>query len=507
MATNQDKVKELIDLRNQAKLGGGEKRIESQHKKGKYTARERIAMLLDEDSFEEFDMFVTHRCNNFGMEKTKFLGDGVVTGQGTINGRIVFVFAQDFTVFGGALSEMLAQKICKVMDKAMTVGAPIIGLNDSGGARIQEGVNSLAGYAEIFERNILASGVIPQISAIFGPCAGGAVYSPALTDFILMTDQSSYMFVTGPKVVKTVTGEDISTEDLGGAEVHSTKSGVSHFMVENEEEGISLIRDLLSYLPSNNLEEAPMMVCNDPIDRLEDKLNSLIPDNPNLPYNMLEVIEAIVDQGKFLEVHKRYARNIIVGFCRMGGRSVGIIANQPSFYAGVLDIESSRKAARFVRFCDCFNIPILTLTNVEGFATTVEEEKTIASKAAILTAAFAEADVPKVNLITGNAYGSAYITMNSKHIGADMVFALPDANIGMMDAQVAAKIMYADDKDADISAKAAEFAAQSGTQAAAARGYVDSIIAPEAARKQLIFAFELLFTKSEYPIGKKHGTI
>ena len=367
MATNQDKVKELIDLRNQAKLGGGEKRIESQHKKGKYTARERIAMLLDEDSFEEFDMFVTHRCNNFGMEKTKFLGDGVVTGQGTINGRIVFVFAQDFTVFGGALSEMLAQKICKVMDKAMTVGAPIIGLNDSGGARIQEGVNSLAGYAEIFERNILASGVIPQISAIFGPCAGGAVYSPALTDFILMTDQSSYMFVTGPKVVKTVTGEDISTEDLGGAEVQSTKSGVSHFMVENEEEGISLIRDLLSYLPSNNLEEAPMMVCNDPIDRLEDKLNSLIPDNPNLPYNMLEVIEAIVDQGKFLEVHKRYARNIIVGFCRMGGRSVGIIANQPSFYAGVLDIESSRKAARFVRFCDCFNIPILTLVDVPGF--------------------------------------------------------------------------------------------------------------------------------------------
>ena len=367
MATNQDKVKELIDLRNQAKLGGGEKRIESQHKKGKYTARERIAMLLDEDSFEEFDMFVTHRCNNFGMEKTKFLGDGVVTGQGTINGRIVFVFAQDFTVFGGALSEMLAQKICKVMDKAMTVGAPIIGLNDSGGARIQEGVNSLAGYAEIFERNILASGVIPQISAIFGPCAGGAVYSPALTDFILMTDQSSYMFVTGPKVVKTVTGEDISTEDLGGAEVHSTKSGVSPLMVENEEDGISLIRDLRSYLPSNNLEEAPMMVCNDPIDRLEDKLNSLIPDNPNLPYNMLEVIEAIVDQGKFLEVHKRYARNIIVGFCRMGGRSVGIIANQPSFYAGVLDIESSRKAARFVRFCDCFNIPILTLVDVPGF--------------------------------------------------------------------------------------------------------------------------------------------
>ncbi|MDY5535246.1 MAG: acyl-CoA carboxylase subunit beta, partial [Butyricimonas virosa] len=390
--TNQDKVKELIELRAQAKLGGGEKRIESQHKKGKYTARERIAMLLDENSFEEFDMFITHRCYNFGMEKTKFLGDGVVTGQGTIDGRLVFVFAQDFTVFGGALSEMLAQKICKVMDKAMTVGAPIIGLNDSGGARIQEGVNSLAGYAEIFERNILASGVIPQISAIFGPCAGGAVYSPALTDFILMTDQSSYMFVTGPKVVKTVTGEDITTEELGGAEVHSTKSGVSHFLAENEEEGISIIRDLLSYLPSNNLEEAPIAICNDPIDRLEDRLNEIIPDNPNLPYNMMDVIEAIVDNGKFLEVHKRYARNIIVGFCRMGGRSVGVIANQPNFYAGVLDIEASRKAARFVRFCDCFNIPVLTLVDVPGFLPgRVQEYGGIITHGAKLMFAYGEA--------------------------------------------------------------------------------------------------------------------
>lgn len=395
--TNQDKVKELIELRAQAKLGGGEKRIESQHKKGKYTARERIAMLLDENSFEEFDMFITHRCYNFGMEKTKFLGDGVVTGQGTIDGRLVFVFAQDFTVFGGALSEMLAQKICKVMDKAMTVGAPIIGLNDSGGARIQEGVNSLAGYAEIFERNILASGVIPQISAIFGPCAGGAVYSPALTDFILMTDQSSYMFVTGPKVVKTVTGEDITTEELGGAEVHSTKSGVSHFLAENEEEGISIIRDLLSYLPSNNLEEAPIAICNDPIDRLEDRLNEIIPDNPNLPYNMMDVIEAIVDNGKFLEVHKRYARNIIVGFCRMGGRSVGVIANQPNFYAGVLDIEASRKAARFVRFCDCFNIPVLTLVDVPGFLPgRVQEYGGIITHGAKLMFAYGEATVPKV---------------------------------------------------------------------------------------------------------------
>ena len=421
------KSKNLSTYENQAKLGGGEKRIESQHKKGKYTARERIAMLLDEDSFEEFDMFVTHRCSNFGMEKTKFLGDGVVTGQGTINGRIVFVFAQDFTVFGGALSEMLAQKICKVMDKAMTVGAPIIGLNDSGGARIQEGVNSLAGYAEIFERNILASGVIPQISAIFGPCAGGAVYSPALTDFILMTDQSSYMFVTGPKVVKTVTGEDISTEDLGGAEVHSTKSGVSHFMVENEEEGISLIRDLLSYLPSNNLEEAPMMVCNDPIDRLEDKLNSLIPDNPNLPYNMLEVIEAIVDQGKFLEVHKRYARNIIVGFCRMGGRSVGIIANQPSFYAGVLDIESSRKAARFVRFCDCFNIPILTLVDVPGFLPgRVQEYGGIITHGAKLMFAYGEATVPKVTVTLRKSYGGAHDVMSCKQLRGDFKLRLAD---------------------------------------------------------------------------------
>ena len=406
--TNQDKVKELIELRAQAKLGGGEKRIESQHKKGKYTARERIAMLLDENSFEEFDMFITHRCYNFGMEKTKFLGDGVVTGQGTIDGRLVFVFAQDFTVFGGALSEMLAQKICKVMDKAMTVGAPIIGLNDSGGARIQEGVNSLAGYAEIFERNILASGVIPQISAIFGPCAGGAVYSPALTDFILMTDQSSYMFVTGPKVVKTVTGEDITTEELGGAEVHSTKSGVSHFLAENEEEGIAIICNLLSYLPSNNLEEAPIEVCNDPIDRLEDQLNEIIPDNPNLPYNMMDVIEAIVDNGKFLEVHKRYARNIIVGFCRMGGRSVGVIANQPNFYAGVLDIEASRKAARFVRFCDCFNIPVLTLVDVPGFLPgRVQEYGGIITHGAKLMFAYGEATVPKVTVTLRKSYGGA----------------------------------------------------------------------------------------------------
>ena len=336
---NQEKVKNLIDLRVQAKLGGGEKRIASQHAKGKYTARERIDMLLDEGSFEELDMFVTHRCNNFGLEKEKYLGDGVVTGHGTIDGRSVYVFAQDFTVFGGSLSETMALKICKVMDMAMKMGCPVIGINDSGGARIQEGVTSLAGYAEIFERNILASGVIPQISAIFGPCAGGAVYSPALTDFVLMTEQNSYMFVTGPKVVKSVTGEDITTEDLGGANVHAGKSGVSHFKAESEEEGIMIIRKLLSFLPQNNLEEAPLFDCKDPIDRLEDSLNAMIPDNPNLPYDMKNVIHAIVDNEEFLEIHRHYARNIIVGFARFNGVSTGIIANQPNFLAGVLDCD------------------------------------------------------------------------------------------------------------------------------------------------------------------------
>ena len=431
----EEKIKQLLDNREKAKLGGGIKRIDSQHAKGKLTARERIELLLDQDSFEEFDMFVTHRCAEFGMSDTKFLSDGVVTGQGTINGRLVFVFAQDFTVFGGALSEMMAEKICKVMDKAMTVGAPVIGLNDSGGARIQEGVNSLAGYAEIFERNILASGVVPQISAIFGPCAGGAVYSPALTDFILMSDQTSYMFVTGPKVVKTVTGEDITTEDLGGAEIHSTKSGVSHFLAQTEEEGIATIRELLSYLPSNNLEEAPTTVCNDPFDRLEDRLNSLIPDNPNLPYDMMEVITAIVDDGKFLQVHERYARNIILGFCRMGGASVGVIANQPNVSAGVLDIEASRKAARFVRFCDCFNIPILTLVDVPGFLPgRVQEYGGIITHGAKLMFAYGEATVPKVTVTLRKSYGGAHDVMSSKQLRGDFNYAWPTAQIALMGA-------------------------------------------------------------------------
>ena len=518
MATNQDKVKKLIDLRVEAKLGGGQKRIDSQHQKGKLTARERIGMLLDDGSFEEFDMFVTHRCTNFGMEKNKFLGDGVVTGQGTIDGRIVFVFAQDFTVFGGALSETLAQKICKVMDKAMTVGAPVIGLNDSGGARIQEGVTSLAGYAEIFERNILASGVIPQISAIFGPCAGGAVYSPALTDFILMTEENSYMFVTGPKVVKTVTGEDISTEDLGGARIHASKSGVAHFMVENEEEGILIIRKLLSYLPSNNLEDAPILDCTDPIDRLEDRLNSIIPDNPNQPYNMLEVIESIVDNGEFLEVHQNYAKNIIVGFCRMGGTPVGVIANQPNFYAGVLDIEASRKAARFVRFCDCFNISILTLVDVPGFLPgKVQEYGGIITHGAKLMFAYGEATVPKVTVTLRKSYGGAHDVMSCKQLRGDFNYAWPTAQIAVMGAQGAIEVLYGKEiaaiTDPEEKAKFIAEKTDSYNEAfanpyqAASFGYIDDIIEPRNTRFRVIRAFESLRTKKVVNPPKKHSNI
>jgi acetyl-CoA carboxylase carboxyltransferase component len=452
------------------------------------------------------------------MDKDKFLGDGVVVGQGTIDGRLVFVFAQDFTVFGGALSEMMAEKICKVMDKAMTVGAPVIGLNDSGGARIQEGVNSLAGYAEIFERNILASGVVPQISAIFGPCAGGAVYSPALTDFILMSDQTSYMFVTGPKVVKTVTGEDITTEDLGGAEIHSTKSGVSHFLAQTEEEGIATIRELLSYLPSNNLEEAPTTVCNDPFDRLEDRLNSIIPDNPNLPYDMMEVITAIVDDGKFLQVHERYARNIIVGFCRMGGASVGVIANQPNVSAGVLDIEASRKAARFVRFCDCFNIPILTLVDVPGFLPgRVQEYGGIITHGAKLMFAYGEATVPKVTVTLRKSYGGAHDVMSSKQLRGDFNYAWPTAQIAVMGAKGAVEVLYGKEMSAitDPEAKA-KFVADKENEynnafanpyKAASYGYIDDVIEPRNTRFRVIRAFQSLQTKRVTNPMKKHSNI
>ncbi|MDP4204512.1 MAG: acyl-CoA carboxylase subunit beta, partial [Bacteroidota bacterium] len=439
---NQEKVKKLLDLRAEAKLGGGQKRIDAQHHKGKQTARERIELLLDEGSFEEFDMFVTHRCTNFGMEKTKFMGDGVVTGYGTIDGRLVYVFSQDFTVFGGSLSETFAQKICKVMDMAMKVGAPLIGINDSGGARIQEGVTSLAGYAEIFERNILASGVIPQISAIFGPCAGGAVYSPALTDFIVMNKDKSYMFVTGPKVVKTVTGEVVTDEQLGGASVHGSKSGVSHFIAEDEAEGIQLIRKLLSYLPQNNLEDAPEVPCDDPIERMEESLNELIPDNPNKPYDVKDVIHATVDNGEFLEVHRNYAQNIVVGYARFNGKSVGIVANQPAYLAGVLDINSSRKAARFVRFCDAFNIPIVTFVDVPGFLPgTTQEYGGIIIHGAKLLFAYGEATVPKVTIILRKAYGGAYDVMSSKHLRGDINYAWPTAEIAVMGPKGAIEVL------------------------------------------------------------------
>ncbi len=515
---NQEKVQDLIDKRVQAKLGGGEKRIASQHAKGKLTARERIELLLDEGSFEEFDMFVTHRSTNFGLENEKYLGDGVVTGHGTIDGRIVFIYAQDFTVFGGSLSETMAQKICKVMDMAMKMGAPVIGINDSGGARIQEGVTSLAGYAEIFERNILASGVIPQISAIYGPCAGGAVYSPALTDFILMTQENSYMFVTGPKVVKSVTGEDISTEDLGGADVHARKSGVSHFKVEDEQEGMMLIRKLLSYIPQNNLEEPPLEVCEDPINRLESSLNSIIPDNPNQPYDMKDIIHGIVDNGEFLEVHRHYARNIIVGFARFNGASTGIIANQPNFLAGVLDCDASRKAARFVRFCDAFNIPILTLVDVPGFLPgSGQEYAGIIMHGAKLMFAYGEATVPKVTVTIRKSYGGAHDVMSSKQLRGDFNYAWPTAEIAVMGAAGAIEVLEgrAISKIEDPDAKA-QYIVEKETEykekfanpyQAAAYGYIDDVIEPRNTRFRVIRAFEALQTKKVVNPPRKHSNI
>lgn len=515
---NIEKVKNLIDLRAKAKLGGGEKRIASQHAKGKFTARERIDMLLDEGSFEELDMFVTHRCYNFGLEKEKYLGDGVVTGHGTIDGRTVYVFAQDFTVFGGSLSETMALKICKVMDMAMKMGCPVIGINDSGGARIQEGVTSLAGYAEIFERNILASGVIPQISAIFGPCAGGAVYSPALTDFIMMTEENSYMFVTGPKVVKSVTGEDISTEDLGGADVHAGKSGVSHFKVENEEEGVLLIRKLLSYLPQNNLEEAPIFDCSDPIDRLEDSLNEIIPDNPNMPYDMKEVIHKIADDGEFLEVHRNYARNIIVGFARFNGISTGIVANQPNFLAGVLDCDASRKAARFVRFCDAFNIPILTLVDVPGFLPgSGQEYAGIIIHGAKLMFAFGEATVPKVTITLRKSYGGAHDVMSCKQLRGDFNYAWPTAEIAVMGAAGAIEVLEGraiasmndvEEKNKFIAEKVADYNDKfANPYQAAAYGYIDDVIEPRNTRFRVIRAFQTLQTKKLTNPLRKHSNI
>ena len=515
MSSQLEKVQELISMREQARLGGGEKAIQKQHDKGKYTARERIAQLLDEGSFEELDMFVTHRCTNFGMEKKHYLGDGVVTGYGTIEGRLVYVFAQDFTVSAGSLSETMSLKICKIMDMAMKMGAPVIGLNDSGGARIQEGINALAGYAEIFQRNILASGVIPQISAILGPCAGGAVYSPALTDFTIMAKGISYMFLTGPKVVKTVIGEDVSQEQLGGAVVHATKSGVTHFAAEDSEEAIKIIRKLFSFIPQNNLEEAPLVECTDPIDRLEDSLNEIIPDNPNKSYDMYEVIGAIIDNGEFLEVQRDYAKNIIVGFARMNGQSVGIVANQPKYLAGVLDCNASRKGARFVRFCDAFNIPLVTLVDVPGFLPgTGQEYNAVILHGAKLLYAYGEATVPKVTVTLRKSYGGSHIVMSCKQLRGDMNYAWPSAEIAVMGGAGAVEVLYA--REAKDQPDPAKFLAEKEAEYnklfcnpynAAKYGYIDDVIEPRNTRFRVIRALQQLQTKKVVNPAKKHGNI
>lgn len=510
----QDKIKHLLEMRQKALEGGGEARIAKQHEKGKLTARERIELLLDKDSFEEFDAFVTHRCQDFGLDKKKFLGDGVVTGYGTIDGRLVYVFSQDFTVLGGSLSETFAMKICKVMDMAMKMGAPVIGLNDSGGARIQEGIMSLAGYADIFQRNVEASGVVPQISAILGPCAGGAVYSPALTDFIVMTEESSYMFITGPKVVKTVTNENVTEEQLGGAMVHASKSGVAQFSAENEEEALGIIRKLISYLPQNNLEEPPLSSTHDPINRTDEDLEKIIPDSPNQPYDMKDIIYRIVDDQEFLETARHFAPNMITGFARFNGRSVGIVANQPSYLAGVLDINASKKAARFVRFCDAFNIPILTFVDVPGFLPgTAQEYRGIISEGAKLIYAFAEATVPKVTVITRKAYGGAYDVMSSKHLRGDVNYAWPTAEIAVMGAEGAVQILYRKELAEDSSGERMKELVKeyrekfSNPFVAASRGFVDDVIEPKNTRFRIIRAFESLLTKKLTNPLKKHGNI
>jgi len=511
----EEKLNALEKLRTEAKLGGGEKRIEAQHAKGKLTARERIELLVDENSFEEFDMFVTHRSTDFGLAEQKVLGDGVVTGCAKINGRLVYLFSQDFTVFGGSLSEAHAEKICKIMKMAMKVGAPVIGLNDSGGARIQEGVVSLGGYADIFLLNTLASGVVPQISLILGPCAGGAVYSPAITDFTLMTKGTSYMFVTGPNVVKTVTHEQVTSEELGGAMVHAAKSGVSHFACENEADAIAKLKQLLRYIPQNNCEDPPFAECTDPLEREDEQLNRIVPENPNVPYDIKEVINRVVDQGSFFEVHEEFAQNIVVGFAHLGGRSIGIIANQPAVLAGVLDINSSVKGARFIRFCDAFNIPILTFEDVPGFMPgTDQEHGGIIKNGAKLLYAYCEATVPKVTVITRKAYGGAYDVMNSKHVRGDMNYAWPSAEIAVMGPKGAVEIIFrkdfanADDSETEVQKKTDEYREKfANPYIAAGRGYVDDVIEPKTTRPRLIRAFEMLETKKDTNPPKKHGNI
>jgi propionyl-CoA carboxylase beta chain len=508
-------IERLKERERLAELGGGEERLKKQHDQGKLTARERMTRLFDAGTFEEVDKLVTHRCQDFGMEQQIIPGDGVVSGHGRVHGRVVYAFAQDFTVFGGSLSETNAAKICKVMDMATRSGAPIVGLNDSGGARIQEGVVSLAGYADIFLRNTLASGVVPQISAIMGPCAGGAVYSPAITDFIVMVKQTSYMFVTGPDVIKTVTHEDVTKEDLGGAMTHNEKSGVAHFAAENDAECIALIRELLSFMPGNNLDDPPRKPTDDPLDREDDSLDALVPASPNQPYDMLDLIHTIADEGYFLEVHQHYARNIIVGFARLGGRPVGIVANQPAHLAGTLDINASVKGARFVRFCDAFNIPLVTFEDVPGFLPgTVQEYAGIIRHGAKLLYAFAEATVPKITVITRKAYGGAYCVMASKHIRTDFNYAWPSAEIAVMGAEGAVNILYKRDieKASDPAAMRAEKIAEfrerfASPYVAAERGYVDEVILPRTTRAKLVQALATLDHKRDKNPPKKHGNI
>ena len=498
----------------EAKLGGGQARIDKQHKKGKLTARERVHFLMDEGSFEEIGILVTHRTKDFGMDKQIFSGDGVVTGYGTVNGRLVYVFAQDFTVFGGSLSETHAEKICKIMDMAMKMGAPVIGLNDSGGARIQEGVRSLGGYADIFYRNVMASGVIPQISAIMGPCAGGAVYSPAMTDFTIMVENSSYMFVTGPNVVKTVTNEEVSSEELGGASAHSTKSGVTHLTAANDIACIAKVKQLLSYMPQN-CEDTPAKLPYTLSNETREILEEIVPESANQPYDMREVIEGIADEASFFEIHKDYADNIVVGFARLAGRSIGIVANQPMSLAGVLDVDGSKKAARFTRFCDCFNIPLLVLVDVPGFLPGTDQEwNGIIVNGAKLLYALSEATVPRITVITRKAYGGAYDVMNSKHIGADMNFAWPSAEIAVMGAKGASEIIFrkeikaADDPTAKLAEKEAEYASKfANPYRAAQRGFIDEVIYPKDTRRKLIKAFAMLENKVVKLPKKKHGNI
>jgi len=510
-----EQIKKLRELKAEAQLGGGKERIEVQHKKGKLTARERLDLLLDEGTFEEIDMLVKHRSQDFGLDKLRYPGDGVITGYGTIDGRKVFVFSQDFTVFGGSLSEAHAEKICKIMDLAMKTGLPLIGLNDSGGARIQEGVVSLGGYADIFLRNTLASGVIPQISAIMGPCAGGAVYSPAITDYIFMVKNTSFMYVTGPNVVKTVTHEEVTHEELGGAITHSTKSGVAHFACENDVDCLQKIRKLMSYIPLNNMEEPPQIECTDSIDRRDEKLTRIIPDNPNKPYDIKEIITTVVDNNEFFEVHENYAQSIIVGFARLNGKSVGIVANQPAVLAGVLGMHSSQKGARFVRFCDCFNIPLITFEDVPGFLPGTEQEfGGIIKHGAKLLYAYCEATVPKITVITRKAYGGAYDVMSSKHIRGDMNYAWPSAEIAVMGPKGAVEIIFkkeiaqSDNPEEAINKKLEEFREKfANPYIAAERGYIDDVIEPKDTRPKLIKALELLETKVDTNPKKKHGNI